>query len=1031
MLSAASSLFRRRAGRDPATESHYEVPLYTNAAYYPNWRIYRKEPPSSLRLGFISHVFYAFAWVREDGTVYLSDEWADTQMPVDGTEGCLRAFAQLKQQYSKMRVVLSVGGGGKGSENFAEVSNSRSKTDTFVRTARGLVDQFGIDGIDSEIPSSRPKDNRRKLEYLLTIFTVDWEHPSNSKQGKDYVRLLARLREALPAPRYVLTTALPAGQWALKNIDLSAAAKYLDMINLMTYDFAGPWAPETGHQAQLYGSAVSGDSSVSYVLSQGVSRRKIILGVPVYGRSFLGSNGPGQRYTGNGGEEGVFDYRDLPRPGTQEYHDPRIGAGSCVGADGGFVTYDTPGTVKQKAEFVTSEKLGGLFYWHVCSDARGPRSLIETGYNTLHEMLGYMRFASFQATCTMPTTQPATADSGYITEPVSLENTYTSDPSLQRTLEWYLPSATLQSVRPHLTQLGAEAISERVREWSGDAERNVPYVKSHNVWGKRYDYDRLITTEGWKQLGKWGARNKIVSAGYDQSLGVDRRTVQYALNYLYSPSSGLYSCPISMTDGAAFILSSRISSLPSDHSFHAAFQGLISEKDDHWTSGQWMTERAGGSDVQNTETWATYSPLANPGSDPLGDGDYLISGFKFFSSATDANLALLLAKTPSGKLSTFLAPLRRTVVGADGVTKVVSNGVRIHRLKNKLGTKELPTAELELKDMRAHLIGELDQGVVTIAPLLNVTRVHTFVGSLGGWRRAISITKSFAKARTTVGEPLWLIPMHLRLLADLEVKHRGAMNLAWLTVTLFGVVEDNKSSSSKLAHIPQPGKEANVIFRTLAATAKAVISKMATLGIQECQESMGGVGYMDEADEPEFNISRILRNNAVNSIWEGTTNVLASEVVRFLLKNDNLKVFSVWVERMLSLIQTPSLLGTLKTAWSTLRARFTSQDPASTVADGRRFMFTLAWILSGALLALDAERDQDPTTTEIARRWVLCAEGGVGDQVFHDIVAKKRSVEASSGEEHLQWDCRIAWGVDLPAGRASGHRSLQKASSKL
>lgn len=217
-------------------------------------------------------------------------------------------------------------------------------------------------------------------------YTVDWEHPSDSKQGKDYVRLLARLREVLPAPRYVLTTALPAGQWALRNIDLAAAQKYLDMINLMTYDFAGPWESETGHQAQLYGSGVSGDSAVSYVVGQGVSPRKIILGVPVYGRSFLGSNGPGQRYTGNGGEDGVFDYRDLPRPGTQEYHDKNIAASFCVGADGGFVTYDTPETVKQKAEFVTSSKLGGLFYWHVCSDARGPRSLVETGYNTLHEM---------------------------------------------------------------------------------------------------------------------------------------------------------------------------------------------------------------------------------------------------------------------------------------------------------------------------------------------------------------------------------------------------------------------------------------------------------------------------------------------------------------------------------------------------------------------------------------------------------------------------------------------------------------------
>lgn len=488
-----------------------------------------------------------------------------------------------------------------------------------------------------------------------------------------------------------------------------------------------------------------------------------------------------------------------------------------------------------------------------------------------------------------------------------------------------------------------------------------------------------------------------------------------------------------MTDGAAFILSSKLDKLPSSHPFHAAYQHLISEKDDHWTSGQWMTERAGGSDVQNTETWATYAPVSTPSSsDPFGDGDYLINGFKFFSSATDADVSLLLAKTPSGKLSTFLAPLRRTIVGSDGTPRQVSNGVRIHRLKNKLGTKELPTAELELKDMRAHLVGEVDQGIVTIAPLLNVTRIHTFIGSLSGWRRAISITKSFAKARSTVGEPLWLIPMHLRLLADLEVKHRAGMNLAFFTIAIMGLVESKVSQPSKHAHLPRPGKEAAVVFRTLTATAKAVVSKMSILGIQECQEAMGGVGYMDEADEPEFNISRILRNTSVNSIWEGTTNVLASETVRFLLKAGNMEIFASWLDRTLSLIRTESLCNALTAAWSALRARFSTknQAPATILADARRYMFTLAWILCGTLLAVDAERDQDGMSVEIACRWILHAEGGVGDMVFHDIVTV-RSGEPTDGEQHLEWDCRIAWGVELPANRASGHRSLQNANSKL
>ncbi|KAH8423760.1 putative acyl-CoA dehydrogenase [Aspergillus melleus] len=620
--------------------------------------------------------------------------------------------------------------------------------------------------------------------------------------------------------------------------------------------------------------------------------------------------------------------------------------------------------------------------------------------------------------------QPATADHGHFTRLEPLGNTYTTDSSLQRVISWYLPSSTFDNVQSQLTRLGAEAVSDEIRQWSADAERHQPYVKSYNVWGQKYDYDRLITSEGWKQLGKWGARHGVVALGYEPTYGAERRLVQYAVNYLYSPSSGLYSCPIAMTDGAALILSQQLKSISADHNFHETYNKLIS-RENHWTSGQWMTERAGGSDVQNTETWATHSPA----SQDANDGDYLVSGFKFFSSATDANVSLLLAKTPSGKLSAFLAPLRKTVISQDGKTHEVSNGVRIHRLKNKLGTKELPTAELELKDMRAHLVGRLDRGVSMISPLLNVTRTHTFIGSLAAWRRAMSIAKNFAKARTTVGEPLWLVPMHLNLLADIELRHRGAMNLGFFTVAVMGVVE-NGGVSAPAPHLPTPGKEAEVVFRALTATAKAVVSKNAIAGIQECQEAMGGIGYMDEADEPEFNISRILRNTLVNSIWEGTTNVLASELVRHILKDDYVVVFSSWVGRVLGLIKNAEFSRVLKRVWSSFLTRLSATEHARLIlADGRRAMFTLAWVLCGALLALDAERDGDGVAGEIARRWILAGEGGVGDMVWRDII--NRPVHASQAiltDEHLRWDCRIVWGVELPARQVSGHRSFQKPS---
>jgi chitinase len=237
-------------------------------------------------------------------------------------------------------------------------------------------------------------DNDRWLSTKLISILVDWEHPSNSQQGLDYVYLLSQLRETLPAPRYLLTAALPAGEWALKHISLALAQQFVDLLMIMCYDFSGSWVDRTGHQAQLFTPAqphneaagVSCQSCMTYLLSKGVNPKKMLLGIPVYGRSFRGSDNINQPYAGCAGEDGTFDYSELPRPGATEVHDDTVGAAYCAGGDGGFVSYDTPRTVEQKAKFVTRLGLGGLFYWHITADKRGPKSLIETGYNTLHDM---------------------------------------------------------------------------------------------------------------------------------------------------------------------------------------------------------------------------------------------------------------------------------------------------------------------------------------------------------------------------------------------------------------------------------------------------------------------------------------------------------------------------------------------------------------------------------------------------------------------------------------------------------------------
>jgi chitinase len=188
----------------------------------------------------------------------------------------------------------------------------------------------------------------------------------------------------------MLTSALPAGEWALRNINLGQAATYLDSINLMTYDFTGPWSATTGHHAQLFVTeqtqpAASVNNALEYLLGQGVPSAKIVLGIPAYDRSFLGAQAPRQAYTGIGGEEGTFEYKDLPRPGTKEQVDEAACAAFCVGGDGGYVTYDNQTTVLAKAKYVKQKRLGGLFYWTGTGDsADDDRSLVMAGWNGLY-----------------------------------------------------------------------------------------------------------------------------------------------------------------------------------------------------------------------------------------------------------------------------------------------------------------------------------------------------------------------------------------------------------------------------------------------------------------------------------------------------------------------------------------------------------------------------------------------------------------------------------------------------------------------
>lgn len=208
-----------------------------------------------------------------------------------------------------------------------------------------------------------------------------------------YLFLLTLLRASLPKPKYLLTTALPAATWCLQKLPLREVSEQVDWINLMAYDYVNPSQDEfTAHHSQLWESrhhptntsTDGGGTAVLYALNRAkVPARKLVLGVPLYGYSFLWATGLYQKFEGSGGREGIFEYRELPRPESEEAYDKDHVASYCVGGDGGFVTYDTAESVTAKARFVVEMDMAGLFYWHVGQDKSGTDSLVRAGFEAL------------------------------------------------------------------------------------------------------------------------------------------------------------------------------------------------------------------------------------------------------------------------------------------------------------------------------------------------------------------------------------------------------------------------------------------------------------------------------------------------------------------------------------------------------------------------------------------------------------------------------------------------------------------------
>jgi len=488
-----------------------------------------------------------------------------------------------------------------------------------------------------------------------------------------------------------------------------------------------------------------------------------------------------------------------------------------------------------------------------------------------------------------------------------------------------------------------------------------------------------------------------------------------------------------MTDGAARLLQLHLAKTNLDPIHRAilqnAYEHLISRDPDRaWTSGQWMTERPGGSDVSQTETVATYAPFPEgDGAVPLADydegvplGPWSISGFKFFSSATDSSMTILLARTRPGLgVSAFFAPMRRhnpalvSPTGKKGGAEL--NGVSIQRLKDKLGTKSLPTAELELVGMRGWMVGEEGKGIREISTILNITRVHSAIASMGYLGRGLAVARAYALVRQIgAGKgrrvPLCRSPLHMRTLAGMTGEYHAMMLLTFLTVYLLGLDEaasrrgaaprPGAAAPASLGQITPPADHVAPLLRVLSSLHKAYCCKRTVPLLFACMESLGGVGYLQNAESEHLNLSRIFRDACVLPIWEGTTDVLSSDTLR-ALKHPATGAQSVaaldWLVN--STLGSAGPASAVVRAGEELRDRLVGEPQETLLPEAREITFRVAEILMAALLFVDAEQDANTEVTEIRDRLL-------------EIWGFSEKRAARSASDGLSSDIAIVYGVE-------------------
>lgn len=446
------------------------------------------------------------------------------------------------------------------------------------------------------------------------------------------------------------------------------------------------------------------------------------------------------------------------------------------------------------------------------------------------------------------------------------QNLFRLDPDAAPLFRLYLRDALFDHLQPHFDRLGLLA-GGRLDELAGTADRNPPTLRTRGRTGQDMTavdkHPAYVEMEriAFSEFGLAAMSHTEGVLGWPEPMPP---AAKYAITYLFAQAEFGLLCPVSMTDSLTRTLRRF-----GDPALVERFIGRLTSLDfDELAQGaMFMTEQDAGSDIAATVTTA----------EPRGDGTWRLYGDKWFCSNPGADLAMVLARSgpePGHRgISLFLLPKMRL----DGQP----NDFRVLRLKDKLGTRSMASGEVRLDGAEAYLVGEAGRGFKQMADMVNNSRLSNGVRAAGLMRRAVTEAMYVAANRRAFGQRLLDLPLMRRQLVKMQVWAEQARTMLFLTGEALRQANGGDPQGQRLARIMTP----LIKFRACRDARRVTGDGM---------EVRGGCGYIEEWSEP-----RLLRDAHLGSIWEGTSNIVALDVMRAIRREDALPALRTLVGALL------------------------------------------------------------------------------------------------------------------------------------